>query len=1477
MRSDFRSSARNACSDRNFCRDRNACSRRNARRGQIARIGFVIAWFLLIGAGLGAGQAATRTFSGANLAPWSNPANWLEGAAPVDGDDVVFPASVQANSTNNIAGLDLRSITADASHRIHGNALTVSHGVVSDAPFLLRISAPLALAGHQEWSGVLFVDQLDVAGYTLTTTGGTINGLQVTSLSGAGAIVKNDLGVLMPTNAAGYTGSITANAGILQVATPDALGTSDGTAATATVINDGATLFVEASTLGEDLTLNGTGANSSSALSIYNPTGVTFTGAITLATSASVWGDGPGNPIINFAGPVSGPGDLLIFHDTRVNLASPQNSFSGRVRFIGTATGALMLGVAQSLAQTGGVDLGVFAELDLYGHNHTIPWLGGHGTVTSSNQTAGTLTIANETDATFMGAITNVTSVVKKGAGVLTLGGTSTHAGLTSIEGGTLRVTGAAALGTAAGATQVVGNTVLMLDGVSPGTESFILTRVQPTDTPTLRVTAASPVAIAGSLTLGAGSVIGGAGSGADLTVSGPIASTGDLRIAGVQLHATFNINQFQAGTVTVDADATLDIAAQGAFGSTPTKALHVMGVVTTNGPSIAVNSLTGTGTIQTAADVHVEVAPAVGTNVFPGIITGAPQLLKSAAGTLRLTGTATLGWAFVDGGELAIATQQLTSPHLIVNPGATLAWDVPMTHAGDLTMSDTGSGASTLAIRGGNVTLEGVTSFTNASSQAHVTGAHQLVLRNRIGGRRLTAYGTGVTVLDQTFNFLQEIVAGRDETSAGRGTVRLARANALDHSLGFQPTGVGVEAGSTFDLAGFSQRLTAVGGTGTMDTGTASGVLTLDGAAAIFDGTLAGPGRVAGNAAPTTYPLKGTHPLTGTFETNAALDVAANTVMPAAIVARGGIVTIESGSSLGALTLDGAAEYLRVGSDASAGGITTRGLTLPAAATTKVWLTAATPRITVNGSVALAGGFSFSTSAQLPLPAPGGGGGSAAAALTIIDNDGTDPIVGSFANLPEGSRLTIGGGEYRVSYSGGTGNDLTLTPAAEPTLMTYHLAEGATGTFFDTDLLIANPTAQGVLVDVTFLPENGAPPIVQLHFVYAMSRLTLKVDDVEGLDDASFSTIVAPREDVPLIVERTMRWDASGYGGHTEKATEGPATTWYFAEGAEGFSRTFLLLANPDAAANVAHVQYLREGLPSIARSYDLLPSSRRTIAAGDDAELIGQAFGMTVTFDRPGVAERAMYFGTSPIFRGGHESAGVTAASPSWLLAEGATGAGFETFILTANPGSEAADVTFTFLPENGAPVSIVRRVEAASRITINPESDPELATLPIGPVATQITATKPVIAERAQYWPLGPADWTEAHNSFGVTDAAVKWGLAEGRAGGPEGYQTYILLANPGMADAKVTLTFLGDRATANATAAAAPAPVTRIVDVPAQRRVNVAVDPTGAAGDPAATFGTLITSDQPIVVERAMYWNVNGEVWAAGTNATATRLP
>jgi hypothetical protein len=39
----------------------------------------------------------------------------------------------------------------------------------------------------------------------------------------------------------------------------------------------------------------------------------------------------------------------------------------------------------------------------------------------------------------------------------------------------------------------------------------------------------------------------------------------------------------------------------------------------------------------------------------------------------------------------------------------------------------------------------------------------------------------------------------------------------------------------------------------------------------------------------------------------------------------------------------------------------------------------------------------------------------------------------------------------------------------------------------------------------------------------------------------------------------------------------------------------------------------------------------------------------------------------------------------------------------------------------------------------------------------------------------------------------------------------------------------------------------------------------------------SFGTVIESSQPVIVERSFYTDASGVTWAAGTNATATRLP
>ena len=54
-------------------------------------------------------------------------------------------------------------------------------------------------------------------------------------------------------------------------------------------------------------------------------------------------------------------------------------------------------------------------------------------------------------------------------------------------------------------------------------------------------------------------------------------------------------------------------------------------------------------------------------------------------------------------------------------------------------------------------------------------------------------------------------------------------------------------------------------------------------------------------------------------------------------------------------------------------------------------------------------------------------------ASWMIIENDGTDQIVGTFAGLPEGSTVTGEGLLFRISYFGGTGNDVVLTRLQAP------------------------------------------------------------------------------------------------------------------------------------------------------------------------------------------------------------------------------------------------------------------------------------------------------------------------------------------------------------------------------------------------------------------------------------------------------------
>jgi hypothetical protein len=125
-----------------------------------------------------------------------------------------------------------------------------------------------------------------------------------------------------------------------------------------------------------------------------------------------------------------------------------------------------------------------------------------------------------------------------------------------------------------------------------------------------------------------------------------------------------------------------------------------------------------------------------------------------------------------------------------------------------------------------------------------------------------------------------------------------------------------------------------------------------------------------------------------------------------------------------------------------------------------------------------------------------------------------------------------------------------------------------------------------------------------------------------------------------------------------------------------------------------------------------------------------------------------------------------------------------------------------------------------------------------------------------------------WTEGHNSTGVTAPGPRWLLAEGRVGGPLAHQTYILLGNPSTTAAEVTITYLKTDGSV----------VVKAYVVPPTSRVNVFVnDAVPELQDEAFGASVAVTNDVSIFVERSLYWNADGVIWAGGTNATAARMP
>lgn len=218
------------------------------------------------------------------------------------------------------------------------------------------------------------------------------------------------------------------------------------------------------------------------------------------------------------------------------------------------------------------------------------------------------------------------------------------------------------------------------------------------------------------------------------------------------------------------------------------------------------------------------------------------------------------------------------------------------------------------------------------------------------------------------------------------------------------------------------------------------------------------------------------------------------------------------------------------------------------------------------------------------------------------------------------------------------------------------------------------------------------------------------------------------------------------------------------------------------------------------------------------------------------------------------------ISPAALTWYFAEGSVGGGFQEYITLQNPSStQGANVTITYLFENRPAVNVGHYVAASSRFTVNVNMDLGVAVnAPQQAVAAIVQVQAggpPIVAERPMYFNYkGVPSGTDV---MGATSPGTSYYFpyADTRQSstGPS-YMSYITMLNPSTTQtAHVTLTYYTGEC---GNSSQAPCPTQQITIAPLHR----------GTGTPAAVYlyqqlAASVQSDQPIVVERPMYFKDN----------------
>jgi autotransporter-associated beta strand protein len=733
----------------------------------------------------GAGfQIDTWTGGGADN-NWQTSANWT--ALPTAGDSLIFAGAARLANTNNFPAntsfKDVAFSSGAGAFTLSGNAITLTKDVTNNGSSTQTVNLPVALSAGT---------------HALATSSGAL--VMGGVISGSGVLAKSGTGTAALTAASTYAGGTTINGGTLGFASANGTNSNLGTGGV--TVNAGGVLRPGYSVTSNQNTSTTTNAITLAGGSIHADDGNQhLSGAVTVSASGGVFGS-TYNAGTNSAaekdkglavdGVVSGSGALTIQH-TRINtgnsydtsfvaFSNNANTYSGTLTInenTTTSEGGVYLGVnggtalqyaavATSAIPGGNLKFGSSPVVFKTGlGSATLGAISGSGPLVLTgydqvNHAYGSDPVAlttggNNASTTYSGIIGGLGSLTKAGSGLLSLTGSNTYSGGTTISGGMIGFASASGTNTNLGSGSVTVNTGAMLRA------GYSVTSNQNLSTTANAITLAGGSIFAddanqhlsGAVTVsGSGGVLGstynaGNNSAAEadkgLALDGIVSGSGALTIqhtrfnTGNSYDTSFtsfsnNANTY-SGTLTINENTTASeggvyLGVNGGtalknatiatsaipgsnlkFGSSPVVfktglGSATLGAISGSGPLV----LTGYDEVNHTYGSDAIALTAGGNNAsttYSGAISGLGSLSKTGTGVLTLSGASTYaGATTIGGGVLNITGSLGGSGALTVNNGGTLAGTGSVSRTATVAsggaIAPGNGGAGTLTLSGG-------------------------------------------------------------------------------------------------------------------------------------------------------------------------------------------------------------------------------------------------------------------------------------------------------------------------------------------------------------------------------------------------------------------------------------------------------------------------------------------------------------------------------------------------------------------------------------------------------------------------------------------------------------------------------------------------------------------------------------------------------------------------------------------------------